>query len=71
MEEAKMTAKALRVHVRGPLAEFAPGFAEDLGRLGYADLSARDLLQVMAHLSCWLGTEGLVPGCGSCSSAST
>lgn len=57
-----MTAKALRVHVTGSLAEFAPRFAEELGRLGYADLSARDLLQVMAHLSRWLGTEGLVPG---------
>ena len=55
-----MRAGALRVRVTGPLVELAPGFAEELSRLGYTRLSAHGLLRVMAHLSRWMATQGLV-----------
>lgn len=51
----------LGVRVTGPLAEFVPGFNEELSRLGYTYLSARNQLRVMAHLSRWLAAQGLVP----------
>jgi hypothetical protein len=50
----------LKVRVTGPLAEFAPGFAEELSRQGYTDLSAANQLRVMAHLSRWLVARGVV-----------
>jgi site-specific recombinase XerD len=47
--------------VTGPLAEFAAGFAEELSRLGYTYLSARNQLWLMAHLSRWMVAQGLAP----------
>jgi|SRR5437879_3001842 len=56
-----MRSGVLGVGVAGPLAEFAPGFAEELSRLGYTDLSARNQLRLMAHLSRWMAAQGVVP----------
>src|SRR5258708_32655870 len=56
-----MRAEASRVRVRGPLAELAPGFAEELSRLGYTQAAACRQLRMMAHLSRWMGTQGLGP----------
>ena len=55
-----MRSEALTVQVTGPLAEFAPGFAEELSRQGYANLSALNQVRVLAHLSRWLVAEGVV-----------
>jgi integrase/recombinase XerD len=61
-EERVMSSVPRRVRVEGPLAGFAEGFAADLtGRLGYSPLTAVNHLYVMAHLSRWLGEQGLVP----------
>lgn len=49
------------VRVTGPLAPHARGFREVLAAQGYATLSAANQLRVMAHLSRWLGREGLCP----------
>ena len=49
------------VRVTGPLAELASGFAEELGRLGYTELSARNQVRVLAHLSRWMAEQGFVP----------
>ena len=57
-----MRSGVLGVWVAGPLAEFAPGFAEELSRLGYTDLSARNQLRLMAHLSRWMVAQQLVTG---------
>jgi integrase/recombinase XerD len=46
-----------RVHVKGPLAPYAAGFEEVLGRQGYR--SATNHLYVMAQLSRWLFIEQL------------
>jgi integrase/recombinase XerD len=43
-----------RVRVSGPLARYAAGFAAELTAQGYADLSLRNQLQVVAHFSRWL-----------------
>ncbi|HKI66344.1 MAG TPA: tyrosine-type recombinase/integrase [Solirubrobacterales bacterium] len=48
-----------RVRVTGPLAPFASGFSDELVRLGYTSFSSRLQLQLMAHLSRWLASEGL------------
>ena len=56
-----MRSGVLGVRLTGPLAEFAPGFAEELSRLGYADLSVRNQLRLMAHLSRWMVAQGLAP----------
>jgi integrase/recombinase XerD len=48
-----------RVRVSGPLASFAPGFAAQLGELGYTPSSAAQQVQVFAHVSRWLESEGL------------
>lgn len=48
-----------RVHVRGPLAPFAAGFADELARQGYTPLSARNQMWLLAHLSRWLEQQGL------------
>jgi integrase/recombinase XerD len=50
-----------RVVVTGPLAAHAGGFCAELGRRGHARASAADLVQLMAHLSRWLGSEHLQP----------
>ena len=48
-----------RVRISGPLAQYAPGFAVHLADQGYALGSAGQQVQLMAHLSRWLATEGL------------
>jgi hypothetical protein len=50
-----------RVVVTGPLPAHAGGFCAELGRRGYARASAAELMQLMAHLSRWLGFEHLEP----------
>lgn len=47
------------VVVHGPLEPYAAGFAAELSRLGYTPGSAQHELRLMAHLSRWLGREGL------------
>jgi integrase/recombinase XerD len=51
-----------RVRVSGPLAQYAAGFAAELVAVGYRPASATIQLRLLAHLSRWLETEGLVPG---------
>ena len=50
------------VGVAGPLEPFSPGFAAELGRVGYSPAAASFQLQLMAHASRWLGAEGLDAG---------
>jgi integrase/recombinase XerD len=50
-----------RVVVTGPLAPYAAGFCAELGQRGYAWVSAAELMQLLAHLSRWLGSEHLGP----------
>jgi len=45
--------------VRGPLAQYAAGYAGELHRLGYTQDAARKQLYLLAHLSRWLDGEGL------------
>lgn len=47
------------VRVAGPLAPYAEGLAGELGRLGFTPLSARQQLQMAAHLSRGLAGAGL------------
>jgi integrase/recombinase XerD len=47
------------VRVRGPLAGYARGFADELAGQGYTAGSTRLQLQLMAHVSRWLDAEGL------------
>lgn len=48
-----------RVRVTGPLISFAAGFAGELTAQGYRPNAAANQLQLMAHLSRWLASEGL------------
>jgi integrase/recombinase XerD len=48
-----------RVRVSGPLEVFAVGFAAELARLGYRRTPIVFQLQLMAHASRWLHSEGL------------
>ncbi|HJW75962.1 MAG TPA: site-specific integrase [Thermoleophilia bacterium] len=50
------------IRVAGPLKAFAIGFATELLRQGYTPDSARLQMYLMAHLSRWLGAEGLNAG---------
>jgi site-specific recombinase XerD len=50
-----------RVRVRGPLAEYAPGFGAYLAAAGYTPLSAANQVRVLAHLSRWMEDRGLAP----------
>ena len=50
------------VRMTGPLTPYAAGFAVELGRVGYTSLSTVDQLRLVAHLSRWLGREGLEVG---------
>jgi hypothetical protein len=43
-----------RIRILGPLAAFAPGFADDLARQGYRSHAARKQMWLLAHLSLWL-----------------
>lgn len=47
-----------RVRVTGPLTPFVGGFAAELARQGYRPDAAASQLQLMAHLSRWLATQG-------------
>jgi integrase/recombinase XerD len=47
--------------VRGPLAPYAAGFREELGRLGYTPVSAGHRLSQFRQISRWLETEQLSP----------
>jgi integrase/recombinase XerD len=51
-----------RVRVTGPLEPYAAGFAAELVAVGYRPASAAIHLRLLAHLSRWLETEGIVPG---------
>ncbi|GAA3314323.1 tyrosine-type recombinase/integrase [Arthrobacter ramosus] len=51
----------LNVVVSGPLGGFGVGFAEYLGRLGYAPTSIGLRLNLMRHLSRWLVEEAVSP----------
>lgn len=42
------------VRMTGPLAPYARGFAGELARLGFTELSAGGQLRLVAHLSRWL-----------------
>ncbi len=53
-----MTKDPSRVHVPGPLNLFAPRFVEWLEAHGYTPLSATFQLNLMAHWSRWLTSEG-------------
>jgi site-specific recombinase XerD len=48
-----------KLAVKGPLGPYAAGFCAELERLGYADSSAVNLLKLVAHLSQWMGREGV------------
>ena len=43
----------------GPLSSWATGFASSLVRQGYTRNSAISQMQLMAHLSRWLASEGV------------
>lgn len=51
--------KPSRVRVTGPLEPLAGGFRRELARLGYRPNAACAQLQLMAHLSRWLGVNGV------------
>jgi integrase/recombinase XerD len=48
--------------MRGPLAPYAAGFVVELVRRGYRPRSVSGQLELMAHLSRWLGEQGVEPG---------
>lgn len=48
-----------KIAVKGPLGPYAAGFCAELDGLGYAGSSAVNLLKLVAHLSQWMGREGL------------
>jgi integrase/recombinase XerD len=48
-----------RVRVTGPLTSFAEGFAAELAKQGYRPNAAANQLQLLAHLSRWLGSKRL------------
>ena len=51
-----------RVVLSGPLAEYEPGFAAEVQRLGFAPLSAEHQLRLLAHLSRWMEADGVALG---------
>ncbi len=59
-KEARMT-DPTRVAVKGPLAQYARGFRDALLSQGYAALSTRNLLHVLAHLSRWMRDHRIEP----------
>jgi site-specific recombinase XerD len=52
-------AKPSRVRVTGPLAPHAAGFRGELKQLGYTPNGASNQLQLLAHASRWLDSQGL------------
>lgn len=55
-----MTASS-RVRLRGPLADYGQGLRGHLRQLGYTELSAAELIRLLAHLSRWLEQQGIEP----------
>lgn len=51
----------LSVRVKGPLASYATGVAEDLCERGYADVSAWHHMRLFSQLSAWMEQAGLEP----------
>lgn len=51
-------ARPSRVRVTGPLAPYAAGFRGELERVGYRPNAASNQLQLMAHASRWLDSQG-------------
>ncbi len=51
-----------RTRVTGPLVAYADGFREELTGQGYTPGSAARQLQLMAHVSRWLVSQGLTAG---------
>lgn len=51
--------KVLRSFVRGPLAPYVAGFAEELQRQGYTRSSASQHVCFIAHLDRWMAAEGV------------
>lgn len=51
-----------RVRISGPLSAFATGFADELANQGYRPGPACQQMRLLAHLSRWLGGEGLGAG---------
>ncbi|MGH8991161.1 MAG: tyrosine-type recombinase/integrase [Acidimicrobiia bacterium] len=49
-----------RVRVTGPLGPYAEGFCADLAGQGYAPSSAVNQLKLVAHLSRWMTSEGML-----------
>jgi integrase/recombinase XerD len=54
-----MTTDPCWARVGVPLAGYAEGFRAELGRLGYAPLTAAGQVRLMAHLARWLARQGL------------
>jgi integrase/recombinase XerD len=52
----------IAVVVSGPLAPFVDGFVQRLGVLGYKEAPAAAQVGLFAHLSCWMGSEGIAAG---------
>ncbi len=48
-----------KIAVEGPLGPYAAGFCAALDGLGYASSSAVNVLKLVAHLSRWMGREGM------------
>jgi integrase len=55
----KPKSRVCNAFVPGPLEQYAPGFRVWLLARGYTPLTTVPQLQLMAHLSRWLGREGL------------
>ena len=56
-----MSSRSGRGHVSGPLACYAEGFRQVLLGQGYTEGSAARQVHLMAHVSRWLGAQGLEP----------
>ncbi|EHK52293.1 site-specific integrase [Allomesorhizobium alhagi] len=54
-----MSIDPFRVRVQGPLGPFAAGFARELTRQGYTQISALGQMRQLARLSRWLALEGI------------
>src|SRR4051794_41877519 len=48
-----------QVRVSGPLSAFAIGFADNLVQQGYRPRVTCNHMRLLAHLSQWLGSDGL------------
>lgn len=53
--------RVMNVVVPGPLGPLAQGFADYLSALGYAPATINSRMCVVAHVSRWLESEGLLP----------